>query len=310
MKIAKIMVYNLIKIVQIVHMRTVSPRQVARAIGVSEASIKRWCDKGLIPVDRTAGGHRRLSVDQVLAFLREKKLPDVHVEHLGLPSLTGRTEATLKKALVGTRAAILRGDREGFERVVLDLYLAGESMVSLADQLIAPIFSEIGHQWKCGEVEVYEERLGYETCRDILARLRTRIPAPNQLAPLALGGTLSGDLYELPTALVELALREAGWNAVSLGSNLPFETVERAIEKMSPKLIWVSSSFISNEDGFVEGFSHIYEKARLRGIAVAVGGQALTPDVRSRIRYTAFCENIKDLIEFSKAFFKADHASF
>jgi predicted site-specific integrase-resolvase len=26
-----------------------TPKQVARAIGVSESSLKRWCDKGVLP---------------------------------------------------------------------------------------------------------------------------------------------------------------------------------------------------------------------------------------------------------------------
>ena len=46
-----------------------SPKQVARALGVSESSLKRWCDKGLIPTERTAGGHRRLPLAGVLDFL-------------------------------------------------------------------------------------------------------------------------------------------------------------------------------------------------------------------------------------------------
>ena len=34
----------------------VSPKQVAHAMGVSESSLKRWCDQGLIPTVRTAAG--------------------------------------------------------------------------------------------------------------------------------------------------------------------------------------------------------------------------------------------------------------
>ena len=44
---------------------TISPRQVARAIGVGESTLKRWCDRGLIPMLKTAGGHRRLAVSDV-----------------------------------------------------------------------------------------------------------------------------------------------------------------------------------------------------------------------------------------------------
>ncbi len=44
--------------------------QVAKAIGVSESSLKRWCDKGMLATQRTAGGHRRLTIEAVLEFVR------------------------------------------------------------------------------------------------------------------------------------------------------------------------------------------------------------------------------------------------
>jgi MerR family transcriptional regulator, light-induced transcriptional regulator len=67
-----------------------TPKQVARAIGVSEASLKRWCDKGLIHSVRTAGGHRRLPLADVMSFLRKSGHPLVSPEVLGLPAVSSR----------------------------------------------------------------------------------------------------------------------------------------------------------------------------------------------------------------------------
>jgi excisionase family DNA binding protein len=61
----------------------ITPKQVARAIGVSESSLKRWCDRGLIPTVRTAGGHRRLPISGVLSYLRETGHEMVRPELLG-----------------------------------------------------------------------------------------------------------------------------------------------------------------------------------------------------------------------------------
>ena len=47
-----------------------TPKQVARAINVSESSVKRWCDKGVIPTQYTAGGHRRIPLSGLMEFLR------------------------------------------------------------------------------------------------------------------------------------------------------------------------------------------------------------------------------------------------
>ncbi|OYW17913.1 MAG: hypothetical protein B7Z55_11620, partial [Planctomycetales bacterium 12-60-4] len=64
-----------------------TPKQVAVAIGVSESSLKRWCDRGILPTVRTAGGHRRIPTSGVLKFLQQSGHPLVQPEVLGLPRL-------------------------------------------------------------------------------------------------------------------------------------------------------------------------------------------------------------------------------
>ena len=61
-----------------------SPKQVAQALGVSESSLKRWCDQGLIATIRTGGGHRRLALPDVLRFIRDGEHRLVSPEALGL----------------------------------------------------------------------------------------------------------------------------------------------------------------------------------------------------------------------------------
>lgn len=50
--------------------RTVSAGVVARALGVRPVTVRRWAAEGRIPATRTAGGHRRFSLDEVLASVR------------------------------------------------------------------------------------------------------------------------------------------------------------------------------------------------------------------------------------------------
>ncbi|HOW18813.1 MAG TPA: helix-turn-helix domain-containing protein, partial [Phycisphaerae bacterium] len=117
-----------------------TPRQVARSIGVSEASLKRWCDKGAIPSIRTAGGHRRLPISGVVQFLRRTGYPVVQPEVLGLPSTTGRGKETIERARLQMRLALETGDEQQVARLVFDLYLAGHSACDVCDQVIAPAF--------------------------------------------------------------------------------------------------------------------------------------------------------------------------
>lgn len=87
------------RIVQIKPMKDAfTPRQVARALGVSESTLKRWCDRGLLPTIRTAGGHRRIPIHGVLSFIRDNDQTLAHPELLGLPATSGQTVWVIERA--------------------------------------------------------------------------------------------------------------------------------------------------------------------------------------------------------------------
>lgn len=277
-----------------------TPRQVARAIGVSEASVKRWCDKGTLPAMRTAGGHRRLPIDGVVRFVRQTGHPIVRPEILGLPPATGRSDESIEQARERMGRALEAGDEEQVRRMVLDHYLAGRTVCELCDQVIAPAFRDMGDRWEHGQTHVYEERRGCEACMRTLYALRGLLPALENGAPQAIGGALEGDPYALPTLMVELALREAGWRASSYGIGLPFSTLCEAIQTVRPRLFWLSVSTIPSESEFLKGCAALSETATACGVPIVVGGRALTEDIRRAIPYTAHVDTLKHLISFAQ----------
>jgi excisionase family DNA binding protein len=50
----------------------ITSSEVARRLGVSPASVKRWADAGLLTVARTGGGHRRFTEEEVERFRRAR----------------------------------------------------------------------------------------------------------------------------------------------------------------------------------------------------------------------------------------------
>jgi excisionase family DNA binding protein len=276
-----------------------SPRQVATALGVSESSLKRWCDRGLIESVRTAGGHRRLSQSAVLKFLREGEHSLQEPEALGLPAAVGTSVATAGSGAEKLAEALRAGDEPGVRGLLFDLYLAGESLATIGDEVIAPALHRIGELWDCGDVKVYEERLSCQICLGILSELQDRLPPAPAGAPRALGATPAGDPYVLSVKLVELVLRERGWNAASLGSGVPLAALAAATRNEQPAMVWLSVSHLEDEDRLVAGVSELYAAANECGAALAVGGRALTEPLRRRLRYSAFCDTLHHLEEFA-----------
>lgn len=258
-----------------------SPKQVATSIGVSESSLKRWCDQGVITTEKTPGGHRRIRVREVVRFLREQSHPLVSPETLGLPTGTGRRTAPLEGSQGALLDALEAGDHGGVRHVILDHYLAGASLLELCERLLAPTLHAIGDRWECGATEVYQERRACESISRALFELRSFLPPADPLAPRAMGGSPPGDHYRLATMMVELVLAEEGWNASSLGSSLPFATLATAAQRHEPQLFWLSISYAPDAEELSRGFTE-FLKATPGAMPVVVGGReslaALTDD--------------------------------
>ncbi len=280
--------------------KLLSPKQVAAAIGASESSLKRWCDQGRIVTVKTAGGHRRITIQEVLRFIRSQDLAIVEPHLLSLPSTNDRKGRSIEGNTERLTTALLEGNESACQAIVIDLFLSGEPLSRIFDDVVAPAFRTIGERWECHEAEVYQERSACWIMARLLYELRSKQVAPRSKCS-AMGATIEGDQYMLPVTMAELVLRSLDWDAQLLGTSIPFSSLEKAIERCSPRLVWLSVSAIDDEQKFIRGFDRLVALAAETQTAIVVGGRALKPEIRSRLAYSAFCDTMRHLEEFAKS---------
>ncbi len=268
-----------------------SPKSVAAAIGVSEASLKRWCDRGLLAFSKTAGGHRRIGRADVFDFLRRTGQRVVNPAILDLP-------ANGPVAPTNLTTALAQGHEEQVRREIYDAWLAGKTLAQICDELLAPSFVDLGQAWEHGQVDVYEERRACEICQNVLYELIRTLRPERAEAPLALGATLVGDPYTLPNLMVQLTLRELGWRAIGLGAGLNAETLVRAIERERPRLFWLSVSSVADEAFLYSECQAIWKACQDAGTLLVIGGRALDSARRRQLAYHSHCVSMQDLIRF------------
>jgi excisionase family DNA binding protein len=276
-----------------------SPKQVARAIGVSESSLKRWCDQGLIQTVRTAGGHRKMPLADVLRFAREQGHSLLSPEVLGLPPASDHAALGIARGKQRLFEALLAGDELLARQIVFDLFFARHPLAEIFDEVIAAAFHDIGDRWACHEADVYQERRGCELTLRILGDLRRVQPEPGKRWPAA-GGTIEGDFYAVPSAMAALILRDAGFDATCLGNSIPFSSLVQAVHDTRPKLFWLSVSHIRPELDFVMEFEELSRACSAAGAAFVVGGRALTAELRPRLTYSAYCDTMQHLAGFAQ----------
>ena len=135
----------------------------------------------------------------------------------------------------------------------------------------------------------------------VLADLRRMTECPPTGALKAIGGTLESDHYSLPNQLAELVLRNAGWDAVSLGCNLPAETMVQAIQQQNPRLVWLSVSHYECEEKFISAIEQIRAAALANQSPFVIGGRMMCESLRQKVGEIACCDSMRQLDAYARA---------
>ena len=240
-------------------------------LGVSASTIKRWVDDGTLPSDRTAGGHRRIRREVVEAFgQRGQAAPNVPA------AAQARRDAApddLLELLFSSRPS-----RE-IEARLIALRASVGSVGAFADAL-APSLREMGDRWARGELAIADEHMATERLSRALARLAewTSVGPGSKVALLA---TAVEDEHTLGLSLVELCLRESGWDARWVGRRTPTDALVDLILRTRPevRLVVLSASVVSSDPVSLARQSKAVAAAcAAAGATLLLGGDGAWPE--------------------------------
>jgi len=282
------------------HSLYLSTLQTAAALGVSVSTVKRWVDEGVLPAQRTPGGHRKLLRAEVLALARQGNLPHGDLAALS-PELAIDPSVDLEAAVIRLGKALLQGQGTEVRAIIRRAYAAGVAVETLADQLIKPALAKVGHDWETARIDVWQEHRGTQLCAAALYDLKNELESrAERNRPVAVGAAPAGDPYLLPSLLAQCVLLDAGWEAVNLGPNTPLLSLTKSLKTLRPRLLWLSVSYLHQKTAFLESYRELYRVAERQGVAVAIGGQALTRAIRSAIPYTTHGDGLSHLVAFAR----------
>ena len=226
-----------------------SPRDLADAIGVSESSIKRWVDNGEIQATKTAGGHRRIPINEAVRFLRENQSSLVNPGAIGLKDVASLLDLEAPRGSEGTLLYdyLKDGQADSARGLILSMYLNGRSVAQIVDGPLFAALERLGELWRQEEHGIFWEHRATEIAVSALSRLRMIIPPRPDSAPSAIGAAPAGDPYLLPTLCAAAVLESQGFNAVNLGADTPIHSLWLAAEALQASLVWLSVSVIQDD---------------------------------------------------------------
>lgn len=221
-----------------------TPKELADAIGASESSLRRWVDNGQIRMSRTAGGHRRIPVDEAIRFIRQTGATLIHPHLLGLDETLRRVADRKQGGSDADElfAALESGNRQLAKALVVSWYLEGRTLAELFDGPVRDAMHRVGELWAHDQRGILIEHRATEVCLETLRELRSLLPAVPPTAPVALGGAPSGDPYLIPSLMTAMIFVEAGFNEHNYGANTPLPLLADAVLHHHARYVWVSLS--------------------------------------------------------------------
>jgi len=288
---------------------SLSPKDLASAVGVSESSLKRWADDGRLRVTRTAGGHRRIPIQEAVRFAREAQMPILRPDILGLPELAAArdlkrsqtTEASLHEKLSA-------GDVLGAQAILIDLYLSGQSIASICDGPIRSAMTRIGERWQHGQEGIFIEHRATDICLQALSVLRsliTRPPEPGTLnpeddtRPVALGGAPSGDPYLIPSLMCACVLGDLGFRCVNVGPDTPSDVLLKAVEAHAPRLVWLACSAEAARPAD-KALIELNRRIKARHATLVIGGRMIENHRATGPDAPVFCQTMSELEKYAR----------
>ena len=276
-------------------------------LGVSEASVKRWADSGLLPMEKTAGGHRRFRPEDLAALRRAGPTaaePPLQRKGAAPPSREAQTpeldpgrEAALAEE---SFRALLEGGDEELSSLLVSLQLHGQSVGRIADRLLCAAMRRVGDLWHAGELSVAEEHVATRTAVVALQRLQASLQRPpGDEGMRALCCSVEEDFHELPLRLASLTMEACGLAVFNLGMSTPFSALAEAVHRFRPELVCVSSTVLLRLDRAVYEYTGFHKAARRAGAAVVLGGAGFQEEgVRRRLPADLHAESFRQLEEF------------
>lgn len=231
-------------------MDLVSSRQAANLLDVHESSIKRWCNDGEMDCEYTAGGHRRISLREVVAFAGRQNMEclllpfgsDALMIWNGANELkSGRSADILRVKL---REWLMHAENARVQALFKLCRSLDIRMPVLFDRLLGGVMAEIGDSWARGTLEVGDEHRVSECVIDLLYSLKAEVGVRNGRADrrTAIVGCGADEDHVLGALMIRILLLERGWDVVYLGRNVPEEDILLYQRRHTAELVCISMS--------------------------------------------------------------------
>ena len=301
-------------------------KYVAAQTGVKAYNIRSWEERyNAVEPERSATNRRFYSEDDIKRLVLLKRAVDqghsissvARLSDEELLKVVGRDQARSPEAVDSPdpfRSAPTDDPAHNYREIVKQALshvvrldsLALESVLNAAavttprqaflQEIIVPLFREIGVLWRSGRMKIINEHMASVIVRSILWDMLRTVEL-SAAAPRIVVATPTGHWHEFGALACALVATESGWQPFYFGPNLPSEEIVYAIQKVGANALTLSLCHRLNQHKLMLELRKIRRMINAN-IPIFIGGSGADKTMRSDESISAIV--IKDLEKFRK----------
>jgi MerR family transcriptional regulator, light-induced transcriptional regulator len=214
--------------------------------------------------------------------------------------MSRRGENDAREELVGElgqayAAALLSGDEIAAETAIREAMDAGLTTAEIDDEIIAPALWLVGELWERGEITVADEHLATEISMRVvtLQREAQRVAVSRGDHGVLLAAP-AGELHVVALRMIANLLRDAGYDVLMLGADVPAEALAASARHHQPDVVCLSATMRSGGDEVTATMDAVQRAWPRAGFVI--GGRAVASRVRSRPGVDV-CGRVSEVVE-------------
>ena len=223
-------------------MRYLNSNDVAEILGVNISTLKRWTENGTIGCSKTAGGHRKFTMQNVRDYYKSNKNANKNLglglerlEHKTIYELINKSEySELAKILADSS---LESNELSVNNIINGAYMKGIKASLICDEIIDPGSMIVENALRQKYISHVEAFISRKLITRSVESLNQNKPNGSFNGKTALCVNFEDNLPDLGVVMSEIVLRHNGYNVLNTGSHAELGNLQGVIEKKNVDLL-------------------------------------------------------------------------
>ncbi|GFP76029.1 helix-turn-helix domain-containing protein [Clostridium fungisolvens] len=194
---------------------------------------------------------------------------------------------------------LLEGKSKAARGLVIECYEKGLPMGFIYFDIFEKALKEIGSLWESGKIDVWQEHFISEVTLDVMREVKAREKRKKRKSHSVIGVTAGPEQHNIGLKMVLDMLEIEGWNTVYLGSNVPVQSLIKAVDTEKPSLVAISVTMEYHLESAKFLIQAIKEEFKDSPPKIIIGGGAFknNPELWKTTGADKFSSNTDDMLE-------------